>query len=43
VSAENNMAAPDLNEDELFSYVINNNRTTKTEVTDTVILQKIRL
>jgi hypothetical protein len=25
------------------AYVINNNRTTKTEVTDTVILQKIRL
>jgi hypothetical protein len=43
VSPETNVSAPTLNEEELFSYVINNNRTTKTEVTDTVILRKIRL
>ena len=43
VGHETHMAAPELREEELFSYVINNNRTTKTEVTDTVILKKIRL
>jgi signal peptidase I len=43
VSAENMMTAPQMNEQELFSYVINNNRTTRTEVTDTVIMKKIRL
>src|SRR5215216_2415403 len=43
VSPETNMPAPAPNEEELFGYVINNNRTTKTEVTDTVILKKIRL
>jgi signal peptidase I len=42
VSAENNVARSEPY-DESFSYVINNNRTTKTEVTDTVILKKIRL
>jgi signal peptidase I len=43
VSAENTMSAPELNEEGLFSYVINNKRTTRTEVTDTVIMKKIRL
>jgi signal peptidase I len=43
VDHETHMAGPELREEELFSYVINNNRTTKTEVTDTVILKKIRL
>ena len=42
-SPENQMAGPELNEDDLFGYVINNDRTTKTEVMDTVILKKIRL
>ena len=43
VSAENTMSTPEQNEEGLFSYVINNNRTTRTEVTDTVIMKKIRL
>ena len=43
VSTENNAPGPALNEADLFSYVINNKRTTKTEVTDTVILKKIQL
>jgi hypothetical protein len=43
VSPETKMPIPELNEEESFSYVINNNRTMKTEVTDTVILKKIRL
>jgi len=42
-SGENSIAAPELNEDELFGYMINQSRTAKTEVTDTVILKKIRL
>jgi signal peptidase I len=42
-SDENDLAVPELGEEDVFSYVINNNRTTKTEVTDTVILKKIRL
>lgn len=42
VSSESTTTAPELNEEDLFSYVINN-RTTRTEVTDTVILKKIRL
>lgn len=40
---QNSPTASQPDDDELFSYVINNNRTTKTEVTDTVILKKIRL
>lgn len=43
VNSEAEISAPELNEEELFSYVINNNRTTKTEVMDTVILKKIRI
>jgi signal peptidase I len=43
VSPETKISAPELHGEELFSYVINNNRTTKTEVTDTVVLKKIRL
>ena len=40
---ENNIVEAGPNEDELFEYVINKSRTAKTEVTDTVILRKIRL
>jgi signal peptidase I len=43
VNAENDMGELELSEDGLLSYVINSNRTTKTEVTDTVVLKKIRL
>jgi hypothetical protein len=43
VSSENNATWPVLNEDELFGYVINQSRTAKTEVTDTVLLKRIRL
>jgi hypothetical protein len=43
MSAEKTLSIPELNEEELFRYVINNNRTTRTEVTDTVIMKKIRL
>jgi signal peptidase I len=43
VNDEANIARPELNEEELFGYMINQSRTAKTEVTDTVILQKIRL
>jgi hypothetical protein len=43
VSTENTILGPEGNEEDLFRYVINNNRTTRTEVTDTVIMKKIRL
>jgi hypothetical protein len=42
-SDENNMVAAEPGEDELFGYVINQSRFSKTEVTDTVILKKISL
>jgi signal peptidase I len=42
-NTENDMGELELNEDGLLSYVINENRTTKIEVTDTVVLKKIRL
>jgi len=40
---DNNMAGAELSEDDLFGYMINKSTTAKTEVTDTVILKKIRL
>ena len=40
---ENDLGELELNEDGVFSYVINNDRTTKIEVTDTVVLKKVRL
>jgi hypothetical protein len=40
VNSEDNFA--ELNEDELFSYVTDNNRATKIEATDTGALKKIR-
>ncbi len=40
---ENRVVEMELNEDELFGYVINKSRTAKTEVTDTVVLKKIKL
>lgn len=43
VSDEAHLDRPELNEEELFGYTINQSRTAKTEVTDTVILKKIRL
>ena len=43
VSTESTISGPEGNEEDLFRYVINNNRTTRTEVTDTVIMKKIRL
>ncbi len=40
---ENRVVEMELNEDELFGYVINKSRTAKTDVTDTVVLKKIKL
>jgi signal peptidase I len=39
----NNMAGVEMSEDDLFGYMINQSTNAKTEVTDTVILKKIRL
>jgi hypothetical protein len=40
---DNNMAGVELSEDDLFGYMIKQSTTAKTEVTDTVLLKKIRL
>jgi hypothetical protein len=43
VGDENNTSVPPLDEDALFSYVIDNDRAAKSGRTDRVVLKKIRL
>ena len=40
---QNKVVEMELNEDELFGYVIDKNRPTRTDITDSVILKKIKI